>query len=220
MTKASTLRTRVLTLDATGMTAAQIAATVGIPVARVDRILDDQDPPHDLPEAPAIEPLERTPKTKGTSLKVRPKPKPKPKASRKMTPASDIRCGTVPGYYRHRRLKEPTCQPCRDAYIADARIKRPRKRPPIECGTYRGYKKHRRAGETPCRPCYDAYNESCRKWKAAQRDGKPPSPGRPRQPINHGTPAGYRTHNRRNEPPCDECRLAYNESRRRERETA
>lgn len=33
---------------------------------------------------------------------------------------------------------------------------------------------------------------------------------RPRQlrPINHGAEGGYRTHQRRNETPCDECRLA------------
>jgi hypothetical protein len=33
---------------------------------------------------------------------------------------------------------------------------------------------------------------------------------RARKPIDHGTPAGWLGHQRRSEPPCDECRLAFN----------
>lgn len=212
MTRVEALRTLVLSLDDEGKSTSEIADVVGIPESRVERILDASDPKHDDWEpAPTIEPLER-------NVQKPPKPAPrkptKPRVqrtpSKPPTPSSEIRCGTVPGFYRHRRRKETPCDPCRAAYLEDDRIKRPRKRPPIECGTYRGYKKHRREGETPCRPCYDAYNESCRKWKEAQRNGQPPRVGRPRQPINHGTPAGYRAHRRHGEKPCDECRIGYN----------
>lgn len=33
--------------------------------------------------------------------------------------------------------------------------------------------------------------------------------GRPRQPINHGTAAGYKTHRKRGEDACAECRAAW-----------
>lgn len=44
-------------------------------------------------------------------------------------------------------------------------------------------------------------------------------PGPRRQPIDHGTPAGYQTHRRRGEDPCVLCRIAHSEvglRRRRE----
>ena len=37
--------------------------------------------------------------------------------------------------------------------------------------------------------------------------------GRPPRPIDHGTPRGYKTHERRSENPCGLCREAYNRDR-------
>jgi len=34
------------------------------------------------------------------------------------------RCGTLPGYKRHQRLKEPVCDPCRQANINECRSRR------------------------------------------------------------------------------------------------
>lgn len=38
--------------------------------------------------------------------------------------------------------------------------------------------------------------------------------GRPRQPIVHGTTAGYAAHRRRGEPTCDACKAAHSESQK------
>ena len=38
--------------------------------------------------------------------------------------------------------------------------------------------------------------------------------GRPRQPIRHGTPAGYIAHRRRGEEPCPECVASYADKQR------
>jgi hypothetical protein len=48
-------------------------------------------------------------------------------------------------------------------------------------------------------------------WAARQAaDGllPPPAPAVVRQPIRHGTPAGYKAHRDRGEQPCDACRQA------------
>jgi hypothetical protein len=56
--------------------------------------------------------------------------------------------------------------------------------------------------------------ERNRRWRAARgaRIGAPPGPA-PTQPC--GTHAAYRRHQRRKEPPCEACRAAEREYRRR-----
>lgn len=41
------------------------------------------------------------------------------------------------------------------------------------------------------------------------------APGRPAQPIRHGTTGGYRAHTRRGSPPCDACKRAAAAAKRR-----
>jgi hypothetical protein len=78
------------------------------------------------------------------------------------------RCGTNSGYFRHRRLDEPICQPCRDAhnsYRVSIRPKNPR--PLAPCGTVSAYARHRKRGEQPCQPCKDAANAEQKARRAA-----------------------------------------------------
>lgn len=75
--------------------------------------------------------------------------------------------GTLPGYRQHRKYGEPTCDPCREAFNADKRAWREKKRadgelPPVACfpprgvrvhGNRRGAQQHRRNNETVCDEC-------------------------------------------------------------------
>lgn len=232
MTRAADIRARVIALDATGGDAEEIGFYLGIPVARVERILDDHDAAQGVPHparesAPILEPLGGTAVINsqaaiGGGRDLKPKlPKRQPVAGKKPRAVKDggsrptggqwkdIECGTLSGYYRHRRLKEKPCKPCGDAYIAHDREQRPRKRGPIECGTMRGYKRHRNAREKPCADCYEAYNAQRRAERAALA-GK----------SIHGTADGYAMHLRNKQKPCDLCapcgrptRAAVNEKR-------
>lgn len=75
--------------------------------------------------------------------------------------------GTLPGYRQHRKYGEPICEPCREAFNADKRAWREKKRangemPPVACfpprgvrvhGSKRGGQQHRRLGEPLCEEC-------------------------------------------------------------------
>ena len=75
--------------------------------------------------------------------------------------------GTLPGYRQHRKYGEPVCDPCREAFNADKRAWRERKRadgelPPVACfpprgvrvhGNRRGAQQHRRNSEPVCDEC-------------------------------------------------------------------
>jgi hypothetical protein len=242
VTLADTIRHQVLTLDANGIPASHIAHALRIPVARVDRILDDHDAEQGVPHperivAPVLEPL-GGPAVIVSQAAVgggrdndptRPKRQPREQQPRQprerqrkepqpQHPPKEIECGTLAGYYQHRRNGTPTCTPCKAAYNAYDRQIRPRKtdtpylqRKPVECGTYLGRGRHKLDGTPVCEPCRVAYNE----WQRQQYAIKGAVVKKPRKPINHGTPAGYRAHGRRGEKACDECRLAYNESKRK-----
>jgi hypothetical protein len=193
MTRAEEIRARVIELDADGYSTLAIAAELQIPMARVDRILDDQDAAQGVPHpervrAPVLEPLggpavinsaaavgggrdkdKSAPKRRPVGTKPKPPPKPRdrtgPTDRTVPTPRHLIRCGTLPGYNLHRREGTPTCQPCRDVYNAYNIQKYGRKREPIVCGTYRGWKKHHRQNEKPCDECKAAYREKSREWR-------------------------------------------------------
>jgi hypothetical protein len=66
------------------------------------------------------------------------------------------KCGTLAGFYRHRRIREECC----DACLKVRKITR-RKKP--KCGTYSGYYKHIRNKEETCIPCRKAQAEYARK---------------------------------------------------------
>lgn len=224
MTLADTIRHQVLTLDAQGIPASHIAHALRIPVERVDRILDDHDAEQGVPHqqrmsAPVLEPLggpavivsqaavgggrDNDP----TRPKRQPREQPKTREPKPQQPTGQgIECGTVAGYYLHRRADEPTCRACKDAYNETRRKGSERRRSePIECGTYAGRGKHKRAGEPVCDACRIAYNEWQRgRW--AELKGLVKSPIKP---IRHGTPAGHQAHKRRGEQSCDDCRTAY-----------
>lgn len=75
--------------------------------------------------------------------------------------------GTLPGYRQHRKYGELICDPCREAFNADKRAWRDRKRadgelPPVVCfpprgvrvhGNRRGAQQHRRNNEPVCDEC-------------------------------------------------------------------
>ena len=182
MTKAEALRTLVIALDADDHTAAEIAAHVGITVTRVEVILDEHDADQGVPHtqwrrAPAIEPLERTPKKKGTPLKVTPQPVMVKKVSGPITPKppglTPINHGTSSGARQHRRRGEQPCDECRAAEnaqrAASKRAKWQRENPGVPYpvkppgpprihGTTGGWKGHLRRKEQPCDECRRASN--------------------------------------------------------------
>lgn len=62
--------------------------------------------------------------------------------------------GTITGYKRHLKAKDPTCRPCRDANAAySVEHYRPHPRPPAPCGTKVARRRHRRHGED-CEHCW------------------------------------------------------------------
>jgi hypothetical protein len=81
-------------------------------------------------------------------------------------------------------------------------------------GTPYGYSSHFRAGDRGDQIC-----TLCREARAAKRRearaAKGLKPGRkPIYGTGCGSPAGYTTHLRRGERPCDDCRTAYNARKR------
>ena len=78
---------------------------------------------------------------------------------------SKARCGTVGGWYRHRRNYQEPCGQCWDVYRAHRREKETQRRRRLgqkpfraaRCGTTGGYQRHRDRGETTCQPCRDAH---------------------------------------------------------------
>lgn len=94
-----------------------------------------------------------------------------------LPPIPDHLHGTTAGYDRHRRRKEPTCQPCRDANAAKGRQRRRDQGIPprqlAQCGTNAGKQAHYRKQEPPCQPCVEAartyHREYQRQYRAAKR---------------------------------------------------
>jgi len=77
-------------------------------------------------------------------------------------------------------------------------------------GTPAGYHAHYRAGDRGldiCHHCREARNAKKRELRAAQ--GLKPGP-KATYGTGCGSPAGYTTHTRHGERPCDPCRAAYN----------
>lgn len=90
--------------------------------------------------------------------------------SRRATPRPVAECGTVPGYNRHRAMRQAPCRPCTDA---NTEYKRQRYNapkstadlPPIEHGTAQGARQHHYRREPACPDCRAAYNA----WYAPQQ---------------------------------------------------
>lgn len=97
------------------------------------------------------------------------------------------------------------------ARAGKAPLQRPPTKAPAVCGTDAGYCAHRRRGDQPCPPCREAHRAAERAREKRRRDlanAGTPIEGPRRLPIRHGTTGGYKTHLRRGETPCGECRAA------------
>lgn len=147
---------------------------------------------------------------------VLPKPWPEPgEQARGKTTTEPAPCGTTAGYSRHRRHREPICEPCRAAHNArvaeckQARILEEVEAAAVEpaqeveaaaepapeevvapCGTEGGYLRHRRRGEDRCTPCRLAHNAATAERKRIQRINKG---GRPRRRYDDATVSAVRT---------------------------
>lgn len=151
-------------------------------------------------------------------------------------PRPDVH-GTEAGYQAHRWGPGPTCVPCQDAHRDHEREamrrwranKGPVKsRRPVEHGTLTAYYYHLREETAVCDECRSAKRaydrdydrrrraENPEKFRTKNREWYRRHRAKPRVPKipRHGTVAGYARHLRFDEPPCDDCRLAYNEWRR------
>lgn len=111
----------------------------------------------------------------------------------------------------------------------------PRSAPPIEpthpgVGTMEGFQYHERHKEALCPACHTAHDAYLRDRDHGRKEGRPgagrqpPSAatradyrplGRPRQPIVHGTAAGYSAHRKQHEAQCDACLAARRAANRR-----
>jgi hypothetical protein len=136
--------------------------------------------------------------------------------------------GTIKGFHQHRDNRTSICDACRVAqksYMdeqaklalgnlpgmkeeAEQRRKIGRPISPIIHGSYSGYQKHLSRNIKMCAPC----REAMRQYRQAQRENGPDfvarPPGRPPEPIKHGTYAGYRQEVRRGIDPCELCKEA------------
>ena len=87
------------------------------------------------------------------------------------------KAGTIAGYYRHRRRKEPACGPCLAANRERSRLVRrrqgatPRRKP--RCGTPSGYTAHFRTEPPtrPCGPCRRAFRDYRRNLRRRKQAG-------------------------------------------------
>lgn len=204
MTHADTIHTQVEHLFAQGLDTDEIAAQVGIPASRVDRILDDQDERQGAVHPKRISALILEPLG---------------------GPASIVSQAAASG---GRDTKKDPMRPQRikaEPKVMEPKPPKPKKDPaprkrvlvgrygpapkPIEHGTERGAVMHARRKEPVCPECREAYNATRRQRDRERRvkQGLPEvgSPGPARKPINHGTEVGYRLHKRRGEEPCAEC---------------
>lgn len=142
-------------------------------------------------------------------------PRPRRTPDRLVKARRVIECGTVPGYRRHKRRKEESCQPCRGAMRADQKLResarkepnapkpprRPRSpssKPLSPCGTPAARQRHILNGEKPCDPCRVAYNEQSR---VNYRKRK----GIVTEPFVCGTARAYEHHRHQGEPACQPC---------------
>lgn len=126
------------------------------------------------------------------------------------------KCGTPQGYFYHTRHKEPSCQPCKDAYaIRDRERQRAKRRTLKPCGTNAAHARHLANNEEPCEPCKEARAEYIRELY-----GSANGPTKRAKVASCGTPSGYTKHIRNSETPCEECRVANstaNRARRRKK---
>ncbi|GAA1110604.1 hypothetical protein [Streptomyces javensis] len=73
--------------------------------------------------------------------------------------------GTMRGYRRHRRRREPACGPCREACRLESAARRKRSRVQKPCGTEAAYHRHLRRWEEPCQPCREAHRAYVRAYR-------------------------------------------------------
>lgn len=128
-------------------------------------------------------------------------------------------CGTLDGWYLHRKNKNEFCRLCKDA--RNARIKTiraektlgiytPKQRKKAVCGTLSGFVTHYKNKTEVCEPCKEAnrlYWKSHRAKKAHKY--KPENPTVLR--FECGSYSGYQIHQRLDEAQCQDCRKAKNE---------
>lgn len=87
------------------------------------------------------------------------------------------KCGTLTGYRRHIKAKQPACQPCKTANAAASRDYEARSKlgmirrgfNPDKCGTYAGYKRHDRTGVPACDACLSAYADYMHDYRARRK---------------------------------------------------
>lgn len=130
-----------------------------------------------------------------------------------------VKCGTPQGYFYHTRHKEPSCQPCKDAYAARDRERQRAKRKSLKpCGTNAAHARHIANSEEPCGACKRARSEYLWQRQVAERGTVKRA-----KVAACGTPSGYSKHIRNSETPCEECRMANstaNRARRRKKREA
>lgn len=171
-TRAQQIRIQVDALDSQGADVDEIAFHLGITVARVEQILEQIEsgrPLKPVPTEPVVMQYAEAPKPPPAPARlVAPKPR-APRTGAWSNGREPAKCGTVAGYQRHRKtLKEPACQPCKDAaaeYRRELEHRRGRSKPRTyqPCGTNAAHQRHLALGETPCEPCSEAH-------KAYQRE--------------------------------------------------
>lgn len=156
------------------------------PLRTVDGDLDDDvastRPLTTPPGLRVLPPLPATPPQQPTRPKAKTKTPTRtaPAASAQPTPTETAPkkrravavCGTTGGYARHKRMKEPICDPCREAKNgywrerdAAQRVEQGRspatgRKRKAACGTRSGYMRHLRLNEATCPACRAANNRS------------------------------------------------------------
>ena len=119
------------------------------------------------PWVPATDPDRPPPPTSRRG----PAPKPKRPLRKRGPKLATFECGSLQAYRQHLRLKQPPCQPCKDAGAAHRRTYyRPRRTVPLKpCGTPAAFERHIFNKETPCDPCRQAKRDDSRARSRTKR---------------------------------------------------
>lgn len=137
----------------------------------------DASPPAALltPSQPVLNEEQRAELVEHLAAVPEPIPAPPPVKRRRLRGA-EIKCGSLSGYFKHRRVPEKACRECLDAYNEHNRLTKeakkkgepqptPAARELAPHGTPAAYKRHMRAKEPACEPCSEAQKESMREYR-------------------------------------------------------
>lgn len=214
-TVAQAHRQLVAEMDEAGDSPAEIARKLGIPVDRVEAILDQLDesdgrPPHpdDDHRAPAVEPVRPDPRPAAAAAPIvvgSPARAPKTKPTVDLRPVPDI-ADEDPSTHRPTWMGPEDAPP--PSVLADPPTDPPAAPKKIvrsgvrENGTAKGARQHWSHKEPVCDPCRQAYNAENR---------KSPEPSKRTGPAPCGTQQAYKRHLRNDEKPCGPCQQAHSE---------